>query len=55
MQVQDGDLMRSKSQTLKYFFLGLVGLLLFTKYGIDEIIEIPPTPDSISKKSTECN
>ena len=50
MQVQDGDLMRSKPQTLKYFFLSLVGLLLFTKYGIGEIIEIPPIPDNISKK-----
>ncbi len=45
-----GNLTRSKPQTLEYFFLSFFGLLLLTKYGIGEIIEIPPPPDSISEK-----
>ena len=42
--------MGSKPQTLKYFFLSFVGLLLLTKYGIGKIIEIPPIPDGASQK-----
>ena len=45
-----GNLTRSKLQTLRYFVISLVSLLLFTKYGIGEIIKIPPIPKNISKK-----